>query len=100
MKKLNIKNLVKLILNEYLTIASSGDGDKYSLDEKSDMISDKVRETVKNLPISDVVKSECKTCSGEKLKREFDGSIVICLDCWNYVLQRFRYGKYFYGFKS
>lgn len=45
------------------------------------MISDKVRETVKNLPISDVVKSECKTCSGEKLKREFDGSIVICLDC-------------------
>ena len=81
MKKLNIKNLVKLILNEYLTIASSGDGDKYSLDEKSDMISDKVRETVKNLPISDVVKSECKTCSGEKLKREFDGSIVICLDC-------------------
>ena len=43
MKKLNIKNLVKLILNEYLTITSSGDGYKYSLDEKSDMISDKVR---------------------------------------------------------
>ena len=33
------------------------------------------------LPIDDVVKSECKTCSGEKVRRESDGSIVICLDC-------------------
>lgn len=81
MKRLNIKHLVNLILSEYLEIAASGDGHKYSLDKKSDMISDKVREIVKNLPISDVVKSECKTCNGEKFRREFDGSIVICLDC-------------------
>ncbi|MDB4343502.1 hypothetical protein OAA15_00615 [bacterium] len=36
---------------------------------------------VKNCLIGDVVKSECKTCNGEPVRREFDGSIVICLDC-------------------
>lgn len=81
MKRLNIKHLVNLILSEYLEIAASGEGHKYSLDKKSDMLSDKVRETVKNLPISDVVRSECKTCNDEKVRREFDGSIVVCLDC-------------------
>jgi hypothetical protein len=31
--------------------------------------------------VAEVVKSECKTCNGKKVRREFDGSIVICLDC-------------------
>ena len=31
--------------------------------------------------VAEVVKSECKTCNGKKLRRESDGSIVICLDC-------------------
>ena len=31
--------------------------------------------------VAEVVKSECKTCNGKKVRRESDGSIVICLDC-------------------
>jgi hypothetical protein len=31
--------------------------------------------------VAEVVKSKCKTCNGKKLRRESDGSIVICLDC-------------------
>ena len=31
--------------------------------------------------VDEVVKSECKTCNGKKVRRESDGSIVICLDC-------------------
>jgi hypothetical protein len=31
--------------------------------------------------VAEVVNSKCKTCNGKKLRRESDGSIVICLDC-------------------
>jgi hypothetical protein len=39
------------------------------------------RQQVNSVDLADVVKSECKTCGGKKAKRDFDGSIVICLDC-------------------
>jgi hypothetical protein len=31
--------------------------------------------------VAEVVKPKCKTCNGKRVRREFDGSIVICLDC-------------------